>query len=226
MDLDPDQTSDEQILAALRGNEQSRLTALQLAMDKYASRLAGLARTKLGDFDPHDVQDVVDRTFHALWENSRAITTSLKAWLGCVVINQSNNLLRQKFRRKELAPVSLQDQAKSGLSLEESGELMLIAQGLENPWSGLIVEEFIEQFGICIGKLPPTQKMVGSLMLEAMRTNGEFPDNEAILKEVRKLTGTPAFSLEAMKSAKKQVLEKLRSTISSREKREQQISAS
>lgn len=226
MDPDPDQTSDEQILAGLRGDEQLRLTALRLAMDTYAYRLGGLARKYLGASDPHDVVDVVDRTLHALWESHRGIQGSLWPWLARVAINQSITLVRQRTRRQKNEPVSLQDQTESGVPLEDSGELMLIAQGVESPWSGVIFEEYIHQFAACVKELPPKQRTVGSVMLEAMKKNGELPDNEDILKEVRKMTGNPLFTLEAVKSAKKQVFEKFRLTIASREKREQQISAS
>ena len=81
MDPDPDQRSDEQILSGLRGDEQPRLTALRRAMEKYSYRLGGLARKYLGDSDSHDVVDVVDRTFQALWENHERIKSSLWSWL-------------------------------------------------------------------------------------------------------------------------------------------------
>src|SRR5437870_1228095 len=134
MDPDPDQTSDEQILTNLRGDEQPRLTALRRAMEKYAHRLGGLARNYLGASDPHDAVDVVDRTFQALWENHQAIEISLWSWLARVAINQSITLVRRRTRRKKKEPVSLQDQTESGLSLEDYGELTLIAQGVEDPW--------------------------------------------------------------------------------------------
>ena len=225
MDTDPDQTSDEDILRGLRGKEQPRLTALRRAMEKYTHPLGGLARKYLGASDPHDAVDVVDRTFQALWENQQTIDVSLWSWLARVAVNQSVTLVRQRIRRHAKEPVSLQDQTESGLSLEDSGELMLIAQGVESPWSGMIFEEYINEFAACVAKLPPTQKVVGSVMLEAAKQSGEFPDNEDILKEVRKLTGNPSFSLEAVKSAKKQLLMKIRPTIESCEKREHRTSA-
>jgi DNA-directed RNA polymerase specialized sigma24 family protein len=225
MDPDPDQISDEQILTGLQGGEQTRLTALRRAMEKYTYRLGGLARNYLGASEPHDVVDVVDRTFQALWESHQAIEGSLRSWLARVAVNQSITLVRQRTRRHKNEPVSLQDQTESGLPLEDSGELMLIAQGIEDPWSGMVFEEYISQFAACIGKLPPAQKAVGSVMLEAAKQSGELPHNEDILKEVRRLTGNPSFSLEAVKSAKKQVLAKLRPTIARCEKREQRPSA-
>lgn len=227
MDPDPDHLYDEQILAGLRGDEQTRLTALRRAMEKYTYRLGGLARKYLGASDPHDVVDVVDRTFQALWEKHEAIERRLWSWLAGVAVNQAITLVRQRSRHQERGSFSLQSQTSdTGLSLEESGELMLIAQGIEDPWSGMIFAEYINQFASCVEKLPPTQKVVGYVLLEAAKQSGELPDNDALLKEVRRLTGSPSFSLEAVKSAKKQVLAKLRTTIASCEKRERRISAS
>jgi DNA-directed RNA polymerase specialized sigma24 family protein len=213
MEPDPEQTSDDQILTGLRGGEQTRLTALSRAMEKYTYRLGGLARKYLGASDPHDVVDVVDRSFQALWEHHQNIKISLWSWLARVAINQSISLVRQRTRRQERELVSLQDQTQVGLSLEESGELILIAQGIEDPWSDMIFQEFIDQFASCVQKLPPTQKVVGSAMLDALKQSGELPDNEDILKEVRRRTSNPSFSLEAVKSAKKHILAKLRPAI-------------
>ena len=226
MDTDPDQTSDEQILEGLRGSEQARLTALRRAMEKYTYRLGGLARKYLGDSDPHDVVDVADRAFQALWEKSHTIEGALWPWLAAVAVNQSLTLVRQKMRREKREPLSLQDDAAPGLSCEDSAELMLIAQGLEDPWSGVIFEEYINEFAACVAKLPPKQKAVGAIMLEAAKQTGELPDNEELLKAARTLTGNPSLSMEAVKSAKKQVLAKLRPTIARREEPEQRTSAS
>ena len=89
MDPNPDHLYDEQILAGLRGDEQTRLTALRRAMEKYTYRLGGLARKYLGASDPHDVVDVVDRTFQALWEKHEAIERCLWSWLAGVAVNQA-----------------------------------------------------------------------------------------------------------------------------------------
>src|SRR5919109_4928270 len=118
MEPDPEQTSDDQILTGLRGGEQTRLTALSRAMEKYTYRLGGLARKYLGASDPHDVVDVVDRSFQALWEHHQNIKISLWSWLARVAINQSISLVRQRTRRQERELVSLQDQTQVGLSLE------------------------------------------------------------------------------------------------------------
>lgn len=226
MDPDQDQTTDEQILSGLRGGEQPRLTALRRAMDKYAPRLAGLARKYLGGSDPHDVVDVIDRTFQALWDAQETITVSLWSWLARVTINQSITLVRQRTRRQRTQPVSLQDHASTGLSLEESGELILIAQGLEDPWSGIALQEYIEQFALCVQHLPPAQKVVGSAMLAALRQTGELPDNEALLTEIRRVTENPTLSLEAVKSAKKQILLKIRPAFDRCEPRQKRTPAS
>ena len=224
MDNYPNLTNDEDILNGLRGEQQSRLIALRSAMAKYTYPLGGLARKYLGDSDPHDVVDVVDRTFQALWESQQSINVSLWSWLAGVARNQSITLVRQRNRRHAKDTVSMQSQSESGLSLEDSGELILIAQGAESPWSGMIFEEYINQFSACVEKLPPTQKVVGTVMLEAAKQSGELPDNEDILKEVRKLTGNPSFTLEAVKSAKRQVLTKIRPSFECCEKREHRTS--
>lgn len=210
MDPDPDQTTDEQILSGLKEGEQPRLTALRRAMERYTFRLGGLVRKHVGESDPHDVVDVIDQTFHALWQNHHTITGSLWSWLAGVAVNKSITLVRQRERRRQHEQVSLQVQSETGLSLEESGELILIAQGIEDPWSGMVLQEYIEQFALCVQHLPPIQKAVGSVMLAALRQTGELPDNEALLREVRRTTKNPAFSLEALKSAKKQIVAKLR----------------
>jgi DNA-directed RNA polymerase specialized sigma24 family protein len=225
MDPDPQHTSDEQILVGLRGDGQPRLTALRLAMEKYALRVGGLARKYVGASDPHDTVEIVDKTFQALWENEHTIDISLWSWLARVAINQSITLVRKRSRRRSKIPVSLQDETASGLSLEESGDLMLIAGGLESPWSGIIFEEYIAQFAYCIESLPPIQKAIGAVMLKAARQNGELPDNAYILKELRLVTRDQSFSLESVKSAKKQVLTKIRNRIVSCEKQERRTSA-
>jgi DNA-directed RNA polymerase specialized sigma24 family protein len=227
MDPDPDQTTDEQILSGLRGGEQPRLTALRRAMEKYTFRLGGLARKYVGESDPHDVVDVIDQTFHALWQNHHTIITgSLWSWLAGVAANKSITLVRQRERRRQHEQVSLQAKSETGLSLEESGELILIAQGIEDPWSGMVLQEYIEQFALCVQHLPPIQKAVGSVLLAALRQTRELPDNEALLREVRRITENPAFSLEALKSAKKQILAKIRPAFERCEQREKRTPAS
>jgi len=226
MDPDPDQTTDEQILSGLRGGEQPRLTALRRAMEKYTFRLGGLARKFVGESDPHDVVDIVDQTFHALWQSHQTITGSLWSWLAGVAANKSFTIVRQRNRRWQDEQISLQAQTETGLSLEESGELILIAQGIEDPWSGMVLQEYIDQFDLCVQKLPPIQKVVGTAMLAALRQTGELPDNEALLREIRRITETPAFSLEALKSAKKQILAKLRPAFERCEQREKRSPAS
>jgi DNA-directed RNA polymerase specialized sigma24 family protein len=226
MDPDPDQTTDEQILSGLSGGEQPRLTALRRAMEKYTFRLGGLARKYVGESDPHDVVDVIDQTFQALWQSHQTITGSLWSWLAGVAANKSLTLVRQRNRRRQHTPVSLQAKTETGLSLEESGELILIAQGVEDPWSGIVLQEYIDQFASCVQHLPPIQKVVGSAMLAALRQTGELPDNEALLREIRRITENPAFSLEALKSAKKQILAKIRPAIERCEQREKRTPAS
>jgi len=226
MDPDPDQTTDEQILSGLSGGEQPRLTALRRAMEKYTFRLGGLARKYVGESDPHDVVDVIDQTFQALWQSHQTITGSLWSWLAGVAANKSLTLVRQRNRRRQHTPVSLQAKTETGLSLEESGELILIAQGVEDPWSGIVLQEYIDQFASCVQHLPPIQKVVGSAMLAALRQTGQLPDNEALLREIRRITENPAFSLEALKSAKKQILAKIRPAIERCEQREKRTPAS
>jgi DNA-directed RNA polymerase specialized sigma24 family protein len=226
MEPDPDQTTDEQILSGLSGGERSRLTALRRAMEKYTFRLGGLARTYVGDSDPHNVVDVVDQTFQALWQNHQTITGSLWPWLTGVAANKSLTLLRQRNRRRQHEQVSLQAETETGLSLEESGELVLIAQGIEDPWSGIVLQEYIDQFALCVQHLPPIQKVVGSAMLAGLRQTGEFPDNETLLREARRITENPSFSLEALKSAKKQILAKIRPAFERCEQQEKRAPAS
>lgn len=226
MDPDPDQATDEQILTGLRGGEQPRLTALRRAMEKYTFRLGGLARKYVGQSDPHDVVDVVDQTFQALWQSHQTITASLWSWLASVAANKSLTLVRQRTRRRQREQLSLQAQSDTGLSLEESGELILIAQGVEDPWSGMVLQEYIEQFALSVQHLPPIQKVVGSAMLAALRQTGELPDNEALLREVRRITVTSSLSLEALKSAKKQILAKIRPVFERCEQRQKRTTAS
>lgn len=227
MDPDSEHILDEQIRAGLGSDEQARLSALRRAMDYYTYRLGGIAKKYLGNSDPHDVVEAVDRTFQALWERHQSINGYLWPWLAGVVAHQAISLMRQRIRRQERSMVSLQSQtSENGLSLEESGELMLIAQAIEDPWSGIILEEYIENFASCVHQLPPKQRIVGSIMLDAVKSSGELPDNEDILKQVRRMTGDLNFSMQAVKSAKKQVLSKLRPKITRREKQEQRAATS
>lgn len=214
MEPEPDDLSEQQILAGLSGDEVAQLSSLRAAMESYTYRLAGLAKQYVGSADPHDIVDVVDRTFQALWERHQDIRGSLWSWLAGVTVKQAISLTRKKARRSTLEPISLQAVSPdSGLSLEENGELMLIAEGIENPWSGLVLEEYMSQFAECVQDLPPAQKLVGRVMLQAAKNTGEIPDNDHILSEVRRLSGNQSISLEAVKSAKKQVLAKLRPRI-------------
>jgi DNA-directed RNA polymerase specialized sigma24 family protein len=174
----------------------------------FAMRVGALVRTRFPDaFDPHDVVDAVDRTFEELWrracDSRLANVTQLWPWLARSALRNAIDIYRRKRRWSTTAGTANED--RQDFSLEELGELSLIAQGLESPWAGLVQAEYLEAFAECVADLPPMQKLVGELMLEAAQQTGESPSNEDLLAEVRLRGGGRDLTIEAVKSAKKHV---------------------
>jgi DNA-directed RNA polymerase specialized sigma24 family protein len=199
---------DAALLADLRGSESACRIGLRAAMDRFAVRVGALVRTRFPRvFDPHDVVDAVDRTFEELWraacDSQLEKVTQIWPWLAKSAIRNGIDIYRRKRRWSTTARTANEDERD--FSLEEVGELSLIAQGLENPWAGLVQAEYLEAFAECVADLPPMQRLVGELMLEAAQQTGESISNEDLLAEVWRRGGGRDLTIEAVKSAKKHV---------------------
>lgn len=123
----PDQTSDDEVLAAIQRRDDAALTELY---DRYGRLAFGLAYRVLGERGV--AEDVVQEAFLAVWRHAdryRPERGGARVWLMSIVHNASIDRRRGRFRR-ELTDVQL-DEVAYGLETDAEDTFATVAEGIE-----------------------------------------------------------------------------------------------
>lgn len=216
---------DKEIKNGLLGTEQQQLEAVERAYERYARPLASYIREKVAPtLDGHEVATAVDDVFLGLRRSAAQGKIQPGGYLGTLLFKMARRKAYDQLRAKTRYAsrfTSLDDDGCDNVMTDDEftsrvGERLAASPEIATLWRTAAEEgaanEIIRIFRLWLGNLPRLQRKVAQALFVHF---GDITDRE-VCDELAKTGGRP--SVASVKSARKQIIEKFKSLIETRER--------